>query len=390
MIISYAVENYLSFLRPASVDLTVGAAAPDNYHFVPADGARIAKIVGIYGANASGKTNLLRVLPALAAFISESFNRPLDSEPPFAPHFFNRDAPVKIHVEFQAPQDGYRYRYAVEVLGKRVLSESLKRKTSKLFSRVFERNWDGDAYKVVGLGDRHAPNLRENVSWLSWLAQYNVPEALEIVRYFQSFSSNMIGSNVRKQSLFGTLMATEFYRRSPDYTARVIKQLNRWDIDIYDICFEKLMLADSENSDGPWVAYAIHKRGDKIVKIPMVEESSGTNGLFSVLSIVMPVLDEGGVAIIDELETDLHPHMVNALIDLFVQPDSNPKNAQLIFASHADWLMNLLHKTQIVLVDKTEEGSEAFRLSDLKGVQARENYSARYRSGAYGGVPEFN
>lgn len=390
MIISYEVENYLSFLRPSLVDLTVGAAVPDNYHFVPADGVRVAKIIGIYGANASGKTNLLRVLPALSGFITESFNRPLESAPPFAPHFFNPDVPVNIQVEFLVPEDGSRYRYAVEVLGKRVLSESLRRKTSKLFSRVFERNWEGDAYKVVGLGDRHVPNLRENVSWLSWLAQYNVPEALVLVRYFKSISSNMMGSNVRKQNWFGALMATEFYRQSPDYTARMIKQLNRWDIDISDICFEKIALPGSENTDGPWMAYAVHKRGDKTVKMPMVEESSGTNGLFSILSIVMPVLDNGGIAIIDELETDLHPHMVNALLDLFVQPDSNPKSAQLIFASHADWLMNLLHKTQIVLVDKTEDGSEAFRLSDLKGVQARENYSARYRSGTYGGVPEFD
>ena len=389
MIISYEVENYLSFLRPARVELTVGAAVPDNYHFVPADGARVAKIVGIYGANASGKTNLLRVLPALAEFISESFNKPLESAPPFAPHFFNPTAPVRIQVEFLAPEDGSRYRYAVEVLGKRVLSESLKRKTSKLFSRVFERTWEGDAYKVVGLGDRHSPNLRENVSWLSWLAQYNVPEALELVRYFKSISSNMIVSNVRKQSWFGALMATEFFRRSPDHTARMIKQLNRWDIDINDICFEKIVRSDSD-TDGPWMAYGVHKRGDMTVRIPMVEESSGTSGLFSILSMIMPVLDNGGVAIIDELEADLHPHMVEALLELFVQPDSNPRNAQLIFASHADWLMNLLHKTQIVLVDKTEEGSEAFRLSDLKGVQARENYSARYRSGAYGGVPEFN
>ena len=184
-------------------------------------------------------------------------------------------------------------------------------------------------------------------------------------------------------------MATEFFRRSPDHTARMIKQLNRWDIDINDICFEKIVRSNSD-TDGPWMAYGVHKRGDMTVRIPMVEESSGTSGLFSILSMIMPVLDNGGVAIIDELEADLHPHMVEALLELFVQPDSNPRNAQLIFASHADWLMNLLHKTQIVLVDKTEEGSEAFRLSDLKGVQARENYSARYRSGAYGGVPEFN
>ena len=390
MIISYEVENYLSFLRPARVDMTVGAAVPDNYHFISTDGARAAKIVGIYGANASGKTNLLRVLPALSDFVSESFNKPLESAPPFAPHFFNPDAPIKIDIEFLTPEDGSRYRYAVEVLGKRVLSESLRRKTSKLFSRVFERNWDGEAYKVVGLGERHVSNLRENVSWLSWLAQYNVPEALELVRYFKTISSNMMFSNVRKQSWFGALMATDFFRRSPDYTARMIKQLNRWDIDINDVCFEKLSLPGGDNTDGPWMAYGIHKRGDKIVKIPMVEESSGTNGLFSVLAMIMPVLDDGGVAVIDELESDLHPHMVEALLDLFVQPDSNPKNAQLIFASHADWLMNLLHKTQIVLVDNTEVGSEAVRLSVIKGVKAREKYSARYRSGTYGGVPEFN
>lgn len=388
MIISFEAENYLSFLRPARVDLTVGATAPDNYHFVRADGARIAKIIGIYGANASGKTNLLRAVPAIADFITQSFNKPLDSTLPFTPHFFHIELPVRIQVEFQTPEDGSRYRYALEVLENRVISESLKIKTSKLFSRVFERHWDGSGYKVVGLGEKHAANLRENVSWLSWLAQYNVPEALSLLQYFKNISSNMITSSLRRQSLFGALFATEFYKKHPDYTARMIKQLNRWDIDIDDVSFDRIQMPDS--SEGPWMAYCVHKRGDKTVKLPMVEESSGTNGLFSVLALVLPVLDNGGVAIIDELETDLHPHMVEALLDLFVQPDTNPKNAQLIFASHADWLMDQLHKTQIVLVEKTEEGTEVFRLSDIKGVQARENYSARYRSGAYGAVPELN
>jgi hypothetical protein len=64
------------------------------------------------------------------------------------------------------------------------------------------------------------------------------------------------------------------------------------------------------------------------------------------------VLDHGGVAVIDELEADLHPHMVSAVLNLFVMPDTNPKDAQLIFTSHADWLMNLLSKPQIVLVEK--------------------------------------
>ena len=167
MIISFEAENYLSFLRPARVDLTVGATAPDNYHFVRADGARIAKIIGIYGANASGKTNLLRIVPAVAEFITQSFSKPLDSTLPFPPHFFHKELPVRIQVEFQTPEDGSRYRYTLEVQENRVISESLKVKTSKLFSRVFERSWDGSAYKVIGLGEKHAANLRENVSWLS-------------------------------------------------------------------------------------------------------------------------------------------------------------------------------------------------------------------------------
>ena len=67
------------------------------------------------------------------------------------------------------------------------------------------------------------------------------------------------------------------------------------------------------------MAYCVHKRGDKTVKLPMVEESSGTNGLFSVLALVLPVLDNGGVAIIDELETDLHAHGRGPSISLFSQ-----------------------------------------------------------------------
>lgn len=391
MILSFEIENYLSFATASAVEFVAGARVPDNYHFIQAGKDRVAKVVGVYGANASGKTNLLRALPALANFIADSFSYKLDDTLPFKPHMFADSKTIRMRIEFEVPgqKDG-RYRYSLEATPNRVLSESLRVKTSKLFSRVFAREWVEGSYKVTGLGEKHAANLRENVSWLSWLGQYNVPEAVSIIQYFKLFRSNLVPRGPRIPSLFTTLEAINFYRDQPGYKSRMVDQLNRWDIDIDGVDIERVDTKEGDESSGHWAAYCVHKRGGSEARLSIFNESSGTMGMFSLLSIVLPVLDHGGVAVIDELEADLHPHMVSAVLNLFVMPDTNPKDAQLIFTSHADWLMNLLSKPQIVLVEKSEADSEAFQMSEFKGVAARENFSARYRSGAYGAVPEID
>lgn len=386
MILSFEVGNYNSFASPAQVDLCVGAQAPDTFMFSPvSDSGRAAKVMGVFGANASGKSNLLRALPALADFLAESFGYKLGTPLPFEPHFFAESPNISLQLEFELASR--RYRYALIATEERVVSESLRVKTSRYFSRVFERVKVLDGYHVAGLGEKYRANLRENVSWLSWLVQYNVPEAVELVDYFKRIRSNLPARGTRMPTLFSALTAVEFFRTRPDDKARMVRQLNRWDIDIYDVAFDPAPDTDGSPS-GFWMAYCVHRKGEREARKSILSESSGTIGLFSLLSIIQPVLESGGVAVVDELEADLHPHMLEAVIDLFVQPESNPHQAQLVFTSHADWLMNLLHKSQIVLVEKTPEGSAAHRLSDVGGVQARENYSARYRAGAYGAIPE--
>ena len=394
MIISFEVENYLSFAGASTVDLSVGASAPDNYHFLKdgIDKGRVAKIAGVYGANASGKTNLIRVLPALADFITASFGYKLDEATPFRTHFFHRKDPISVHIEFEMrdpqSQEVKRYRYDLDVADHVVHHERLRIKSSKLYSRVFERQWVDGQYKVLGLGERLAANLRTNVSWLAWLGQYNVPEAVSIIQYFNQIKSNLAGGGPRIPGFVSSIGAINVYRNNPVLSKSMVAQLNRWDIDIHDVVYERI--DGTEDGPGHWMAYCVHKLGDQEARLSILNESSGTMGLFSLLSIVLPVLEQGGVAVIDELEADLHPHMLEAVLNLFVQPDSNPHNAQLLFTSHADWLMNILHKSQIFLVDKKEAGSEAVRLSDIRGVAARENFSARYRAGSYGAVPEID
>jgi len=104
----------------------------------------------------------------------------------------------------------------------------------------------------------------------------------------------------------------------------------------------------------------------------------------------LPALNAGGLAIIDELESDLHPHMLTPILNLFFSPKTNPHNAQIIFTTHAIEVMNQLHKAQIVLVEKDAAcESDAWRLDDIKGVRVEDNLYAKYMAGAYGAIPQF-
>ena len=107
------------------------------------------------------------------------------------------------------------------------------------------------------------------------------------------------------------------------------------------------------------------------------------------VSRILPALQQGGLVVIDELEADLHPHMLTPILDLFFSPKTNPHNAQVIFTSHAIEVLSLLHKSQVVLVEKNDQcQSDAWRLDTVKGVRVDDNLYAKYMAGAYGAIPQ--
>ena len=134
--------------------------------------------------------------------------------------------------------------------------------------------------------------------------------------------------------------------------------------------------------------YGVHKVNDKQYKLPLAFESSGTKNMFVLLHFLLPAIEQGGLAVIDELEIDLHPHALPQIIELFANPATNPKNSQLLFTSHSLEVLNHLEKEQIILVEKKQEcKSELYRLDELKGVRRDDNIYAKYMAGAYGAVP---
>ncbi len=103
---------------------------------------------------------------------------------------------------------------------------------------------------------------------------------------------------------------------------------------------------------------------------------------------LLPSLKAGGLAVIDEFESDLHPHMLEPILDLFASEVTNPNGAQLLFTCHAVEVLNVVHKSQVTLVEKDDRNeSSAWRLDSVEGILSSDNFYAKYMAGAYGGVP---
>lgn len=108
------------------------------------------------------------------------------------------------------------------------------------------------------------------------------------------------------------------------------------------------------------------------------------------MSRLLQTLEIGGSAVIDEFENDLHPHMLEPILDLFANPASNPNQAQLLFTCHAIEVLNLIHKSQVMLVRKDPDcESTASRMDAVEGIRNDDNFYAKYMAGAYGAVPVF-
>lgn len=393
MLRSFSLKNFQSFLDEASISLELNKNAPvDDRSAESLSGDRITKVLAVIGANASGKTTLIKSLGFMDWFIKYSFHNRPDADLPLDPHFSALDQASDFEAEFE--MDSQIWRYKLKANRERVLLESLYRKSSRTFSYVFIRSWDANTKSYVvkqqqfGMLPREAVKTRSNASMISTAAQFDVDLATRLVN-LQVFS-NVTGMGRAHMDNNQILQASDFYAKHESYQAQMSNLLRQWDFGLSGIKLVKQEVTDSigekKEIHVPFGVHAIDGREHDLI---LMQESSGTQGAFTLLSRILPALNTGGLAIIDELESDLHPHMLTPILDLFFSPETNPHNAQIIFTTHAIEVMNQLHKAQIVLVEKDAAcQSDAWRLDDIKGVRVEDNLYAKYMAGAYGAIPQ--
>lgn len=410
MIIDFTISNFRSIKEKQTFSMLAEGAAnhlKENVAYPNEDNIGVLRTVGIYGANASGKSNLLLAIEALRFIICKSGDlKDGESIPCYEPYLLSsttKNQPTLFEIEFFVKS--LRFLYSVSFNTNRVLSESLNfypsSKPANLFNRKEDDTWEdipfGSHYK--GGKKRHA--FFENNSYLSKAG--NSADAPEIIRSVFNYFRNDIfhlGSEETVQ-LVG-------WRDNSEMVTKVANVLSSIDTGISDLVFEdidessiRLPKDIPESLKNRIISLKkkkpifFHKDEDgRMEKFNENIESSGTMKLFNTLPMLIKAFEEGGVLFLDELDNSFHPHIAELLIKLFNDPQVNVNNAQLLFSTHNINLMSpkLLRRDQIWLTEKNKGATTFYSISefDKSIVKPDSPYRRWYEDGRFGAIPNID
>lgn len=410
MIVDFSATNYRSIKTEQLLSLYAENKSKHhigNIAYVEND-LGLLRTTAIYGANASGKTNLLLALDALKYLIVESGDlKEGDAITAYEPYLLSKETleqPTRFEIEFY--ESNQRYRYEILFNEFNILFEKLDHfKTSKpsnIFTRTSPYDWKdvkfGDSYK----GGKKQFAFFSNNSYISKAG--NSPESPDFIRDIYNFFRKEV-LVLRANHSVGILD----WERQYGFSNVVDTFLGKADFGISNFKFEKGDLPEGvELPEG--IPSELRERfidqfskkemfyhksdfGD-LVAFDRSKESSGTVRLFKLIPFLTMVLKDGSVILIDEIELSLHPHIAELVIKLFNDPLVNIHNAQLIFTTHDMSLMsqNTLRKDQVYLSAKSPEGgTEYVSLDDFEGsLKDSSPFAKWYNEGRLGGIPEIN
>jgi len=407
MLYKFEVENFFSIRDRQVIDLTVDGKVPDTEgRFGPifrgAD-VRAPKVVALFGANASGKTTVLRALMFLATFIRDSVqttNAGISGCERFN-DMESADRPMCFAIEFggamnftpevqQRATEGecveqglYRYELELEVtegLVRRIAAESLRQKPKGQgkWQRVFERDVAGrvrDSRSFSLSGYQHlVKTLAGNHTVISSFAKFQHPTA----QLFEQ-AARRVFFQIDPIHASGDGGVIDFLKTQPAMMLKLNDELGRIDMGIEEMRFQDSLL------NGPVLMF---KHKGLQVEMPWMLESHGTRAFIKMFPFLNAALDCGGIVAIDEMDAAIHPLVLPELIRWF--HDAHMRNrldGQLWLSCHSASLLDDLTKEEIVICEKDREGrTSVHSLMDVK-VRRDDNHYRKYLSGIYGGVP---
>lgn len=396
MIKNISFKNFYSFSEESNISFSLGQKPAESYYDIKYKDERLNKVTAVIGANGSGKTQFIRPLVFLSWFISSSYTQlKPDDDIPYRPHILDIDKSSTITMLFIIEE--IEYKYELELFQNEVLKEVLYKKTSTSFSYLFKRERkkleDKFIYKNkdFDFSNKIASKIKENASIISAAYMNDSVEAKKFIDYFTnhySYNINMSGRENYSETVL--LESAKYFNDNNKINEKMRRLICDMDLGLNDVKINELEIKTEENKlEKIYMPMGIHGKVDngKYFQLPFFEESSGTKSLFVQLRRILPILEKGGVVIIDEIDNDLHPHMLPMLIDLFKFKHTNPYDAQIIFTCHTPEVLNILNKHQVYLVEKNDYVSESWRLDEMVGLRSDDNLYAKYYAGSLGAIP---
>jgi AAA15 family ATPase/GTPase len=414
MIIDFTVTNFRSIKDAQTFSLyaeNVGTHLIENIAQPPAHGnINLLKSVGIYGANASGKSNLLRAFYALQYLIVKSGSLKdgdtIDCYEPFLLSDDTRSQPTIFEIEFLAP-DGNRYVYKASFKRQKILKERLSFYQTSKESLVFERT-ESDTWETIKFGAFYKGGTKRfpyfsNNAYLSKAG--NSADSPQMIRnVYNYFRNDIIHLDVNEQISYLDMVDQD------DVFSKVSKLLSFVDTGVTKVSIHEKEVRDDDvkfpvdfpeqlktkilREQKQQVLFSHKTDTGKIEYFKKSEESAGTRKLFDLAPLFIDAFDTGGVLIIDELDNSMHPFMAELIIKLFNDPDVNPGGAQLIYSTHNINLMSpeLMRRDQIWFAEKVSGASRFYSLDDFdkKKVTPMSPYILWYAEGRFGAVPRID
>lgn len=395
MLYKIIIENFFSVADRQELTFEVPANAPDLACFKLSRSnqkTRLPVVVGFFGPNASGKSTIMRAVVSAAIFACHSFDWVNQINLFFQP-YRQKDwwgLPTKITIEFDsqldinAPSAIFRYELHIahkanDFGDKTVAYEALSYAPQGKFRTLFERENQnihfGREFGISNANDPRKESVRPNASVISTLAKLNHPLSVHLSKMINTLETNIIGVT-KVQPNPGQWLSTYFNNKG--CLERLNKELRRFDIGLESMVVEQ--------SDQGLFAKLYHAGLDNFIFL--AEESSGTQRFIEIFPRLYYVLETGSIAIIDEIDTDLHPLLLPELFRWFGDPERNPRGAQLFFTAHNPGLLEDLEKEQVFLTEKPSgQATCVYGARDIKGLRREPSLMRKYLAGELGAVP---
>ena len=422
MLLEFKVSNFRSIREEQTLSfIGTGDSAELPGNFVqprlPGMGdSKVLKAVALYGANASGKSNVLAALQFFADFAANSFTGRKPEAPtgtqPFAlePDWMERPTTLEV----SAIIDGVRTTYGLAMTAERVTEEYLVAFPVGEPEIRFEREWKAENGEMEWsfpstdfvISDELKRSTRENCTLLSAGAQFNHPQLTAIHRWWDkslrvlaiSRASGLVESSLVEES------AQIWIEAPPELRQAILMLMRQADLGLTNLSIERLPENEQTAGEPPSALANVrrvlrrlrkfeilfsHRGRDGDVPLPFAAESTGTQRFFGLSGPLIRAYSGNGVLCIDEIEASLHPLLVRGFLQVFGQANGRAQEPQILVTTHNPVLLDrtIFRTDQIWFTEKDDTG--ATTLYPLTDYQERpdEPLVNGYLAGRYGGIP---
>lgn len=418
MIINYTFSNFRSFKNKTCLSMKAGKQRTMNENLIKENGYNLIPSTVIYGANASGKSNIIMSLAVMKEIILsgslESNNKDLNNLELYPFAYNDEENPILFEIEFK--NEDYHFVYGFEIMcqtltkgSRSIISEYLSVITgdSKTI-KIFERN----SNKVTVMKNTKALELIQFNEKLLCEVEKKINSNLNkselfLTRAFKSIISSELAEAVLDFFENKLIVVSDFTLKKTNLTFSVKdmpqKDFLAWNkiLDIFvknadfgpqNIVFKSNKKDDKDSAD--MELFSIYKNKNKAAFIPAeLMESRGTLKLLDFAIPFEKMFASGGVFVLDEFDSAIHPELIKGILAIFNDQEINKNGAQLIFTTHNPIYLNnkIFRRDQIRFVEKDKDTFESiiYSLADFGSADVRNdhNYLINYLKGNYGALP---